>query len=57
MLAGEATITMGEETIVAHAGDTATVGAGVWHGFVNSGDGPLRILCIHASDTMIQEFL
>ncbi|GLJ61860.1 cupin [Microbacterium barkeri] len=57
VLAGEATITMGEETIVARAGDTATVGAGVWHGFVNSGDGPLRILCIHASDTMIQEFL
>jgi len=33
------------------------VGAGRWHGFVNSGTGRLRILCIHASDRIIQEFL
>lgn len=57
VLEGEATIRMGDETIVAHAGDTATVPPGVWHGFTNTGDGVLRILCIHASDTMIQEFL
>ncbi len=55
VLEGEATITMGEEEVVAHAGDTAVVQPGVWHGFKNTGDGILRIVCIHASDTMIQE--
>lgn len=57
VLEGEARITMGEEHFVASAGDTATVGAGVWHGFKNSGTGRLRIMCIHASDVFIQENL
>ncbi|MFY7066669.1 cupin domain-containing protein [Nocardiopsis changdeensis] len=56
VLEGEATITIGEERLVARAGDTAVVGPHVWHGFVNSGTGRLRIMCVHASDTMIQEF-
>lgn len=42
--------------MVAHAGDTAVVQPGVWHGFSNTGSGTLRMICIHASDTMIQEF-
>lgn len=56
VLEGEATITIGDETVVAHAGDTAVVQPGVWHGFSNTGSGTLRMICIHASDTMIQEF-
>ena len=40
--------------LTANAGDTATVPTGVWHGFKNAGEGRLRILCIHASDVIIQ---
>jgi len=55
VLEGEATIRIGGESVVAHAGDTAVVGPDTWHGFTNTGDGVLRIMCIHASPTMIQE--
>jgi mannose-6-phosphate isomerase-like protein (cupin superfamily) len=57
VLEGEARITVGGEQLIASVGDTATVGAGVWHGFKNSGTGRLRIMCIHASDVFIQENL
>lgn len=56
VLEGEATITIGDAVLVAHAGDTATVAAGVWHAFTNSGTGRLRMICIHASDVIVQEF-
>ena len=35
----------------------AVVAAETWHGFKNTGSGRLRIMCIHASPVMIQEFL
>jgi quercetin dioxygenase-like cupin family protein len=54
VLEGTARITVGDAELTGRAGDTATVPAGVWHGFTNAGDGPLRMLCIHASDTIIQ---
>ncbi|WP_309102870.1 cupin domain-containing protein [Microbacterium sp.] len=57
VLEGTARITRGDETFLAEPGDTATVAAHVPHGFVNAGAGLLRILCIHASATMIQTFL
>jgi mannose-6-phosphate isomerase-like protein (cupin superfamily) len=57
VLEGTARITRGAETFDAAAGDTATVAAFVPHRFVNAGDGSLRILCIHASPTIIQTFL
>ncbi len=57
VLEGTVRITRGHETFTASAGDTATVAAHVPHGFVNAGPGLLRILCIHASATMIQTFL
>ncbi|WP_306371105.1 cupin domain-containing protein [Nocardiopsis sp. CC223A] len=56
VLEGEATITIGEERVVARAGDTAVCGPNVWHGFVNTGTGRLRLMGVHASDTLIQEF-
>lgn len=56
VLDGEATITIGNDRLVARANDTATVVAGVWHAFTNSGAGRLRMLCIHASDVIVQEF-
>ncbi|WP_420809352.1 cupin domain-containing protein [Actinotalea caeni] len=42
--------------MVARAGDTAVAPANTWHRFSNSGDGVLRIVCIHASPVMIQEW-
>ncbi|MCK8607850.1 cupin domain-containing protein [Agromyces sp. C10] len=54
VLEGTARIIVGDAELVATCGDTATVPAGVWYRFTNTGDGPLRMLCIHASDTIIQ---
>lgn len=56
VLDGEASITIGDDVLHAVAGDTATAPAHAWHGFKNSGTGRLRILCIHASDRIIQEW-
>jgi len=56
VLEGEATITIGDDVLVAHSGDTATVVPNVWHAFTNSGTGRLRMICIHASDVIVQEF-
>ena len=56
LLEGEARITIGDDVLHAVAGDTATAPAGAWHGFKNSGTGRLRVLCIHASDRIIQEW-
>lgn len=57
VIEGEATIRMGDDTIVAHPGDTAVVQPNEWHGFTNTGTSTLRILCIHASERIIQEWL
>ncbi|GAA2972361.1 quercetin dioxygenase-like cupin family protein [Microbacterium terrae] len=56
VLDGQVRITVDGETIDAGPGDTATAPAGAWHGFMNTGTGRLRILCIHASDRIIQEW-
>ncbi|WP_349428735.1 cupin domain-containing protein [Microbacterium sp. LWS13-1.2] len=56
LLEGEARITIDGATLDAVAGDTATAPAGAWHGFKNAGSGRLRVLCIHASDRIIQEW-
>lgn len=57
VLEGEATIRVDGAEVVARSGDTAVVQAGRWHGFINTGTGTLRIVCIHASAVMIQEDL
>lgn len=57
VLEGAARITVGEEVLVAQAGDTATGPAFIPHGFTNIGEGTLKILGIHASPTIIQTFL
>lgn len=57
VLEGTARITIGEETFLAEAGDTATGPAFVPHRFTNAGDGMLRIIGIHSSPTIIQTFL
>jgi mannose-6-phosphate isomerase-like protein (cupin superfamily) len=55
VLEGQATITIDGRELVAEADDCAVVPSGVWHGFVNTGSGALRMICIHASDVMVQE--
>jgi quercetin dioxygenase-like cupin family protein len=44
---GQATFTVGDETIEAHAGDIVVAPADVPHAFVNSGSGVLRSVNIH----------
>jgi len=56
VLDGEATITIGDQRVVALAGDTAVVAPETWHRFVNTGSGTLRMVCMHASPRIIQEF-
>jgi mannose-6-phosphate isomerase-like protein (cupin superfamily) len=57
VLEGEVRIHRGDEVLTAGAGDTATVAPYALHRFTNVGTGTLRILCIHASATMIQTFV
>lgn len=54
VIEGTARITIGDHQLIANAGDTETVPTGVWHGFKNAGEGRLKVLCIHASDVIIQ---
>ena len=56
VLEGEATIVVGDATFTARAGDTAVAPADTWHRFTNTGTRTLRMVCIHASPVMIQEF-
>ena len=46
-LEGEATFTVGEDTIEVGAGQVVVAPAGVPHRFVNTGTGPLRQVDIH----------
>ena len=54
---GSVRITVADESVDAVAGDIVTVPANTPHKFVNTGTGPLRMVCIHASPRMIQENL
>ncbi|WP_434994932.1 cupin domain-containing protein [Arthrobacter sp. Ld5] len=53
---GHVRFTVGTVALAAAEGDTVVAPTGVWHGFTNDGDGPLRMLCIHASPRIIQEW-
>jgi quercetin dioxygenase-like cupin family protein len=57
VLEGQATFTIGLRTTEAHAGQVLIVQPGVPHKFVNSGDGRLRQIDIHASDRFVTEWL
>jgi mannose-6-phosphate isomerase-like protein (cupin superfamily) len=54
---GRATFTVEGQTIDAAAGQVVVARPGEAHKFVNSGDGPLKQLDIHASDRFITEWL
>ena len=54
---GQATFTVAAATIEATAGQIVIVPPGRPHRFVNAGDGPLRLVAIHASERMVTEWL
>ncbi len=57
ILEGQATYTVGSDTVQARAGQVLIVQPGVPHKFVNSGSGRLRQIDIHASDRFVTEWL
>ena len=57
VLEGRATLDDGEQQIDVGAGDVMLIPANQPHGFVNSGDGPLRQLDIHVSPRFVTEWL
>jgi quercetin dioxygenase-like cupin family protein len=54
MLEGRATVTIGDQTREAKAGDIAVIPANTPHRFVNSGETVLRQIDVHASPKFIQ---
>lgn len=54
---GEATFTIGDETIVADRGRVVLVPATVPHRFENSGAGILRLIAVHAAPKVAIEWL
>ena len=54
---GEATFTLGDETVVARGGDFVVAPAGVPHAFKNTGSGRLITVDIHASPVFKTEWL
>jgi mannose-6-phosphate isomerase-like protein (cupin superfamily) len=58
-LEGRATFFLGEDRKAREIGpgEIVVVAPGEWHGFVNSGDGPLRQIDIHVSPSFDTEWL
>jgi mannose-6-phosphate isomerase-like protein (cupin superfamily) len=54
---GTVTFFLGDEQREVGPGQVVVVPAGQWHGFVNSGDGPLRQIDIHVSPGFETEWL
>ena len=54
---GVGTFTVGDEQIEVPGGHVVVVPANTVHGFVNTGEGPLRQVTIHPSDHFQQEWV
>jgi mannose-6-phosphate isomerase-like protein (cupin superfamily) len=54
---GNATFTVGDDTMDVTGGQIVVAAAGIPHKFVNSGAGPLRQIDIHANDRFVTEWL
>lgn len=54
---GTGTFTVGDEEVEVGAGHVVVVPAGTVHGFVSSGDTPLRQVTIHPSDHFQQDWV
>lgn len=57
VLAGAAEFEIGEEALVAFPGDVVIVPPRTPHRFMNKGDQPLEMVCIHASGRVVQRYL
>ena len=54
---GSLTFQLGEERLAAGPGDIVIAPPGVPHKFTNDGPGRSKLVCIHASPTMVTEWL
>lgn len=54
---GQLTFAVGDQQIVATAGQLVIAEAGTPHKFVNSGDGPARHIDIHCATRMVTDWL
>ncbi|MBV8948865.1 MAG: cupin domain-containing protein [Solirubrobacterales bacterium] len=54
---GTITFRLGNSTLHAGPGDVVIAPPGVPHKFTNDGPGPAKLVCIHASPTVIGEWL
>ena len=54
---GEATFTVGDEAVVATAGQIVVVPPETAHGFENTGEGRLRLHCMHPSREVVQTWV
>ena len=54
---GQATFRIGDETVVVEGGHVVVSPPGEAHGFVNSGDGELRLTAIHGAGRFDTEWL
>jgi mannose-6-phosphate isomerase-like protein (cupin superfamily) len=54
---GEATFTLGDETVVVGGGHVVVGPPNVAHGFTNSGSGELRLVAIHGHPRFITDWL
>jgi mannose-6-phosphate isomerase-like protein (cupin superfamily) len=57
VLAGRAAMVVGGEEVVAGAGDIVVIGSATPHRFTAIGDERLDMVCVHASDRFIIEWL
>jgi mannose-6-phosphate isomerase-like protein (cupin superfamily) len=57
ILEGQVQVRVGEQTVEGGPGDIVVGPAGVPHGFVNTGQGPARLVCIHAAPAMKTEWV
>jgi len=55
--AGTAEFTVGDEKIVGTAGDIIVAPANVPHRYINTGTGPLQMVCIHPGDQIVQDLV
>jgi mannose-6-phosphate isomerase-like protein (cupin superfamily) len=54
---GSLAFRLGEERFLIGAGDIVIAPPGIAHKFTNDGPGPSHLVCIHASPTVITEWL
>jgi len=54
---GNVTFQLGDSSLRAGPGDVVIAPLGVPHKFTNDGQGPAKLVCIHASPTVIGEWL